>query len=104
MMTTTIVAIGGNSAKFEIAVETAICRPSPDSRFWTATSLPSFGESTETSSADRIALTTARIADRIQNSQNGCGSAFPIRSMTAIARTRRGSSLVSVAVLITCAP
>lgn len=95
MITTTMVAMGGKVAKFSIMVETAMARPSPLRRFWTTTVLWSLGEITETSAAARTALTTARIAESIQKSQNGCGRALPARSMTAIARTRRGSSAPS---------
>src|SRR5690606_17352616 len=98
MITATMVAIGGNAAKLSIIVDTAIARPSPLSRLRTTTVSPSLGETTEAPRAASTALVPARIAARIQNSQKGCGSALPTRSITAMARMIRGSGTSGAAV------
>jgi hypothetical protein len=91
MITTTMVAIGGNDAKLSTIVETAMASPSPLSRFRTMTVSPSLGDTTDTPIPASRALAIARIPDRIQNSQNGWGSALPTRSIPPIARMTSGN-------------
>lgn len=55
---------------------------------------------TETPAAAQIALITARIAARIQKSQNGCGRALPTRSITPMARMIHGSLSLPVGVVV----
>lgn len=70
---------------------------SPDRALRTPTTPPEEGSSTCRPEAFSAQLTRARTPHRIQNSQNGCGSAFPARSTRSRSREPRPPSSGSVA-------